>query len=351
MLTKSKEDVTAPGTGLGMSIVKQIVDLSGGVIEVHSELGKGTEIKLSLPLDDRLPRMSESPESVLPTLALEDPIIAVRRRARGRTVTIRGFDNIAGKSDLQIGAIASLKACIVKYAVEWFNLTINSDQSVADIVISDESEFLKSAKLTGSSSQLLLILCSNGARRDIYTSQFEVGQLVEFISKPCGPHRLAKALLNILDAEDALKTSKEDYAIQAEPQGELVLPVVSPQNTRVSAGTSNLRLLGDLKSPISFAPTAICLDIQLTTDLKARELAEPRPAFIHRVSSNVTVRMNTSDVSTDHVLSELLKGTSIPDTASVSNESGMTLLFSNKVLIPDRLRSQHPFHWCHQRCC
>lgn len=318
MLTESKEDVTAPGTGLGMSIVKQIVDLSGGVIEVHSDPGRGTEIKLSLPLDDRLRRTSESPELALPTFAPEDLITSVRRRARGRTVTIRGFDNTAGKSDLQIGAIASLKACIVKYAEEWFNLAINSDYSVADIVISDESEFLKSTKLTESSSQLLLILCSNGARRDIYTSQFEVGQLVEFISKPCGPHRLAKALLNILDAEEGLKKLKEDHAIQAEPQGELVLPVVSPQNTRVGAGTSNLRVLGDLKSPISFAPNAICLNIQLTPDLKARETIEPRPALVHRMSSNVTVRLNTSDVSSEHALSELLKVALSPDTTSVS---------------------------------
>ncbi|KFZ07753.1 hypothetical protein V502_09779 [Pseudogymnoascus sp. VKM F-4520 (FW-2644)] len=295
----TQEDVTAPGTGLGMSIVKQIVDLSGGVIEVHSDPGRGTEIKLSLPLDDRLRRTSESPELVLPTFAPEDLITSVRRRARGRTVTIRGFDNTAGKSDLQIGAIASLKACIVKYAEEWFNLAINSDHSVADIVISDESEFLKSTKLTESSSQLLLILCSSGARRDIYTSQFEVGQLVEFISKPCGPHRLAKALLNILDAEDALKKLKEDHAIQAEPQGELVLPVVSPQNTR------------------------------------ARETIEPRPAFVHRMSSNVAVRLNTSDVPSEHALSELLKGTLTPDTASIIESPPAPLTPPKMLLVED----------------
>ncbi|OBT96437.2 hypothetical protein VE01_05590 [Pseudogymnoascus verrucosus] len=293
----TQENVTAPGTGLGMSIVKQIVDLSGGVIEVHSDLGKGTEMKLSLPLDDRLRRASESPELMIPTP--EDSISAVRRRARGRTVTIRGFDNTAGKSDLQIEAITSLKASIVKYAEEWFNLKVNSDNSVADIVISDESEFLKSTKLIEGSSQLLLILCSNGARRGIYTSQFEVGQLVEFISKPCGPHRLAKALLNILDAEDALKKSKADHAIQAEPQVGLVLPVVSPQNTR------------------------------------ARETAEPRPAFIHRMSSNVAVRLNSSDVPSENALSELLKGTLISESAGVTESPPVPLEPPKMLLVED----------------
>lgn len=38
------------GTGLGMSITKKLVDMMGGVIEVESELGKGTQFKLEIPL-------------------------------------------------------------------------------------------------------------------------------------------------------------------------------------------------------------------------------------------------------------------------------------------------------------
>ena len=38
-----------PGTGLGMSIVKEIVELHGGRVEVESEFGVGTEVVLWLP--------------------------------------------------------------------------------------------------------------------------------------------------------------------------------------------------------------------------------------------------------------------------------------------------------------
>ena len=38
------------GTGLGMAITKNIVDMMGGTIEVQTEQGKGTEFIIRLPL-------------------------------------------------------------------------------------------------------------------------------------------------------------------------------------------------------------------------------------------------------------------------------------------------------------
>ena len=39
------------GTGLGLPIVKEIVEAHGGRVEVDSTLGKGTEFRVCLPMD------------------------------------------------------------------------------------------------------------------------------------------------------------------------------------------------------------------------------------------------------------------------------------------------------------
>ena len=42
-------DSSVPGSGLGMTILKEIVDLHGGQITLESQLGVGTEVTLYLP--------------------------------------------------------------------------------------------------------------------------------------------------------------------------------------------------------------------------------------------------------------------------------------------------------------
>jgi two-component system sensor histidine kinase VicK len=41
------------GSGLGLSIAREIVDLHGGSIEIESEPGKGTEVTVILPAKER----------------------------------------------------------------------------------------------------------------------------------------------------------------------------------------------------------------------------------------------------------------------------------------------------------
>ncbi|MDD2608118.1 MAG: ATP-binding protein [Giesbergeria sp.] len=54
-----------PGTGLGMSIVKEIVELSGGHLEIDSSLGQGTTVTLWLPVSEP-PALAARPETPPP---------------------------------------------------------------------------------------------------------------------------------------------------------------------------------------------------------------------------------------------------------------------------------------------
>ena len=46
---RSSTESKVNGTGLGMPIVKKLVDLMGGTIEVESKIGKGTKFTVILP--------------------------------------------------------------------------------------------------------------------------------------------------------------------------------------------------------------------------------------------------------------------------------------------------------------
>lgn len=47
---RADKNSAIPGAGLGMTLVKEIIDVHGGRVDVESELGKGTEVCLCLPV-------------------------------------------------------------------------------------------------------------------------------------------------------------------------------------------------------------------------------------------------------------------------------------------------------------
>src|SRR5205085_726464 len=80
---RSAYDRRHDGTGLGLSIVKGLVALHGGDMQVRSELGKGTSILISLPVDCEatkpVKKRSNAPTSF--ELARKQNEIAVRKSA------------------------------------------------------------------------------------------------------------------------------------------------------------------------------------------------------------------------------------------------------------------------------
>jgi len=47
---RAESSRSSDGAGLGLALVKSIVDLHGGSAKVESEIGRGTTVKLTFPL-------------------------------------------------------------------------------------------------------------------------------------------------------------------------------------------------------------------------------------------------------------------------------------------------------------
>ncbi|KAK5145834.1 hypothetical protein LTR04_001198 [Oleoguttula sp. CCFEE 6159] len=139
----AQEDPLTVGTGLGLSIVRQIITSMGGEIDVQSEKGHGTEIKVRMIMT-HTPVSKESLEQSNAGMV----------KARGRRVGLVGFE--ARREDLDQKSRAPehgdqlFLSSFHKLCTDWFNVHVHPvalpDLGAADVLLTTESglEELKS---------------------------------------------------------------------------------------------------------------------------------------------------------------------------------------------------------------
>lgn len=88
----SQEDHFAPGTGLGLSLVRQMVASLGGTIDVLSHVGQGTTITVTLPLFPYVPNGSEVPGSA--SNESDSGFINNLKDLAGKRIHLLGFEKI-----------------------------------------------------------------------------------------------------------------------------------------------------------------------------------------------------------------------------------------------------------------
>lgn len=221
----SQEDTLATGVGLGLSIVKSIVNTMNGSIEFSSQLGQGTEVSVKIPLL-RLPG-TETAESTPSTVTSSGSISTCMQGLQadhcGKSAALyRGYD------DSNVNPYHAERARVLyNYITQWYGLKAASDADPVDIVIVDERDLSK-LRFTKFERCPTVVLC--GASRPRLGSKAHNPLAMEYVSKPFGPYKLAKAIYTCLekakgniDSEvDPTMTFPEESPISSE-SGTIVL--------------------------------------------------------------------------------------------------------------------------------
>ena len=199
---------------MGLSIVRSIVNLLGGSIGIRSEVGRGTEVTIRLPLmrisgTDSVASTSSGASST--EGRQDDAVTALQAEYPGRTIALYGGVNGTKNSEV-----------LYQYITKWFGLDVVTPEEItpfsADIVLVDEKKFPSLLETTFVAASIV-VLCSNSIRYSRKQSHINSAIVVEFVSKPYGPYKLAKALRLCLD-----KAKEINHAHKPVPEGS---PVIS----------------------------------------------------------------------------------------------------------------------------
>jgi signal transduction histidine kinase len=80
--SRTEENWEVPGTGLGLALVKRIISMHGGSVDLDSEIGVGSVFTILLPVLTATGADEPVPESVQPETMSEEDIIEGNIRAR-----------------------------------------------------------------------------------------------------------------------------------------------------------------------------------------------------------------------------------------------------------------------------
>ncbi|UKZ84502.1 uncharacterized protein TrAFT101_000408 [Trichoderma asperellum] len=264
----SQEDHLAPGTGLGLSFVKQITSQLRGRVNVESRVNVGTIVRVSLPLMQTVTPPDGTPQ-VAENEGEFDKYVA---EAAGLRVSLMGFDiGKRGRRRMLDGSYTDLQVEVDRNCREWLGLKVITEaeakEKAPDCVIWVEDTLAASPLEEIMHGPPCVVLCRNTLVAYKSAAQFErvkAHRIFEFVAQPVGPRKLAKAVAM------AFRRGNEMKSIPISP--------VSPSQEFTSAVPE---ILSDVKTQLptpipSVQPTQnLHVDKNDTKSVKLEEASEP----------------------------------------------------------------------------
>ncbi|KAJ9667209.1 hypothetical protein H2201_002730 [Coniosporium apollinis] len=244
----SQESSINPGTGLGLSLVRSIVTMLNGEINIQSALGVGTEVVVTLPMAKSTPSSSSSGSASTPSSAgstieraRDDSISLVKENAHGRTVTLFSQRH-SDDTPAQLEATKSLQKCLKTYLSGWMDFSVveeRSPPSLSDIVIVNEADvqallLARPDALDPDSGLSVLILSTNASRR---ITKINAGAAnVDYVSKPVGPIKLARALRRLNEKRE----NQDSQASSGTQKPETIVEEAGIQSRAIAVSSDDL---------------------------------------------------------------------------------------------------------------
>ncbi|KAL8860062.1 MAG: hypothetical protein Q9178_003611 [Gyalolechia marmorata] len=219
----SQEDVLANGTGLGLSIVRSIVSMLEGTIDIKSEVGKGTEVQIRIPLNREAG--SNTPMSTPSSVGSPDKL-------QDNSINILQTEHPAKKISIYTadhdGHVTDTSRMASYYVDQWLKLKVEQEplERSADVIVVEERslpDLLKRLK----PGPAIVVLSSRTHRLQAVESLYRGA--IEFISAPFGPYKLAKAIrLSLEKADDVARGITPEPMSQCRspqrPEADAVIP-------------------------------------------------------------------------------------------------------------------------------
>ena len=207
----------AEGTGIGLTLTKELTQLLGGTIDVKSELGKGSEFTVRLPVTQKAKIMQSEPLEHLESdngqplnwsEAVQKPLMLTEKEAKTKPLVLIVEDNrdvvqylhICLKDDYRIVSAANGAEGLTK------TLDLIPDLVISDVMmpVMDGLELCQKLKGDIQTSHIPIVLLTAKGDIDSKIEGLEFGA-DEYLAKPFEERELKARLKNVLHLRQILK--------------------------------------------------------------------------------------------------------------------------------------------------